>query len=160
MALSPTTSRGSGTSTPGWTQVVAASDQSIASSTVLTNDAELAFQTVAGVQYSVFIVLRYGSPAGAGTPDIQTAFGEDATPRGFFTAAGLSNSEAQFTALSAADQTDTSVFGTAATDRTVLIAGSYIGNGGIFRLLWSQFVSGANATIRRAGSAILYRPMV
>lgn len=139
-----------------YTTVVAASDQSIASSIVLTNDAELSFATVAGKAYEIQALIIYGSPAGGGTPDMQTAWGEDATARGVANTVGFSNTDAAFAIQILANQTATAILGTAAADRAAYVTIPYVGNGGTFRLKWAQNVSGANPTIRRAGSLIRY----
>lgn len=143
------------------TDVVAAADQSIASSAVLTNDAELFFTATAGKHYLVWLYLVYGSPAGAGTPDLKCAFGEDATGRGTFSGIGLSNTDAAFTLTPVvSNQTALIILGTAAADRSAWFFGTHDGNGGTFRFLWAQNTSGANATIRRAGSVLMYQLII
>lgn len=140
----------------GFTNVVKAADESIASNTTPQADAELFFATVAGAVYQVSVVLLYGSPAGAATPDMKTAYGEDGTARGQLIQVGLSNTDVLFTTTALADSTSTIIYGTAAANRTALVQGTYIGGGNPFRVLWAQNVSGASPTIMRAGSALSY----
>jgi hypothetical protein len=140
----------------GWdTTVTKAGDESIASSTVLQNDDELFFTTVSGAVYLIELFVIYGSPAGAGTPDLKIGVGEDATRRGILFGMGFSNTDGITNVGVWPDQTGT-VWGTAAADRVVYLFGQYIGNGGTFRLLWSQNTSGGNPTIVRAGSVLRY----
>lgn len=141
-----------------WTRVVKTADESVASSTVPQNDDELFFATVSGGYYDIILFIKYGSPAGGGTPDLKTVYGEDATARGQMFGNGISNTDTITTFSANADQTATIIAGTLATDRSLVVRSSgYIANGGTFRLMWAQNASGVNATIVRAGSELAYR---
>lgn len=144
----------------GWVVVAKASDESVASSVAVQNDDELFFATVSGAQYQVEIVLVYGSPAGAGTPDLKVVVGEDSTARGVVSQQGYSPTDVATFATGAANQTTSFLFGTAAADRVGLLFGTYTGAAGTFRVQWAQNTSGANATIVRAGSVLRYRRIV
>jgi hypothetical protein len=145
-----------------WTLVTKAADESVASSTVVQNDDELFFTAASGGLYDIEIALVFGSPAGAGTPDIKMVFGEDATARGAMHFIGArSTADATVTPNGVLmDQTVTISLGAEALDRMVRFIGTYRGGGGTFRLLWAQNVSGVNATIVRAGSVLRYRRIV
>lgn len=144
----------------GWTSVVKGSDESVASSATLQNDDALFFTAVSGAIYEIHIHIVYGSPAGAGTPDLKYAYGEDATFRGMALNMGLSDGEALAANFIAGDQTSTVLRGTAAANRSATCQGMHWGNGGTYRLLWAQNSSGVNATIVRAGSVLRYRRIV
>lgn len=140
-------------------EVRKAADESVASSTVLQNDDELFFTATTGIAYRIEVYLIYGSPAGAGTPDIKYAFGEDATSRGLMSPIALfGTTETPVTAGTVVDtdQTDFNTAGTAAGNRVLCAQGWHVGNGGTFRVLWAQNTSGINATVVRAGSLIRY----
>jgi hypothetical protein len=137
--------------------ITAGSDQSIASSTALTDDTALTFATVNGATYEIQIDMVYGSPAGGGTPDIKIAVGEDATTRGAFVQNSLQTTDTPTAGQIAANQTATAQWGTATTDRIGTLTGVYYGVGGTFKVQWAQVTSGANPTIRRAGSILRYR---
>jgi hypothetical protein len=148
-----------------WTQVIKALDESVSSSAVLQNDDELFFTATSGAIYEIEAVLVYGSPVGAGTPDVKFAFGEDSTAtRGTMSLiASLGTAEAnQGTTITPIATNQTGVFGagTAATNRAQVVKGFHIGAGGTFRVLWAQNTSDANATIVRAGSVLRYRRIV
>ena len=141
-----------------WTRIVKPSDESVASSTTPQNDDDLFFTGVSGGYYDIILFLKYGSPAGGGTPDLKTVYGEDATARGQMFGNGISNTDTISTFSCNADQSATIILGTLATDRSAVIRSSgYISNGGVFRLQWAQNASGVNATIMRAGSELSYR---
>lgn len=145
-----------------WTTVTKASDESVVSSAVLQDDDELFFTATSGKIYMFEAVIVYASPAGAGTPDFRAGFGEDATTtRGlmqgqYFTAADATIASANF----ATDQAANFVCGTAAANRALRVIGWHAGNGGTFRLKWSQNSSNVNATIVRAGSYLRYKLVV
>lgn len=143
-----------------WVDVPKTSDESVASSTTVQNDDELFFTTAAGTVYEINGMLIYHSPAGGGTPDLKTDWGEDSTARGTVTGTGYSNTDVNFTAAAETNQTATMVFGTATTPRVATIQGGHIGNGGTFRMRWAQFTSSGNPTIILAGSFLRYRVVV
>lgn len=144
-----------------WTVVTKAADESV-NAISMQDDDHLFFTTVAGAMYEIDFMLLYGNPGGAGTPDINFSFGEDATIRGAFTnAGGISAADAISTAGALSNQGGSAAFGTAAANRPVRIIGCHVGNGGVFRLRWAQGTSTpANATILRAGSIMRYRRVV
>lgn len=144
-----------------WTVVTKTADESVASSATLQNDDELFFTATASAMYEIYLVIVYGSPAGAGTPDIKMAFGEDATARGvmtliaYWSTANAANGSG-FVGVGT-DQTAIFGIGTATADRAAIISGFHLGNGGTFRFLWAQNTNNVNATIVRAGSVLRYR---
>lgn len=140
-----------------WTTVRKSADESVTSSTVLQNDDELFFTTVSQGIYEVEGVLIYNSPAGGGTPDFKIAFGEDATARGQINTIGVNAADAASGATLLSNQTAAASHGTNAGLRAVTYNGWIVGNGGTFRLLWSQNTSNGNATIVRTGSVMRYR---
>jgi uncharacterized protein YaiE (UPF0345 family) len=125
----------------------------------MQNVDELFFTTVSAKSYEIDFVVIYGSPAGAGTPDIKLDYGEDATARGWMNSWGFSTADAGTGATILTNQTATIAFGTAAADRMVKGFGAITGNGGTFRIRWAQNTSGVNATIVRAGSVLRYRQL-
>lgn len=143
-----------------WTTITKSTDESVASSNVLQDDDELSFATVAGAVYEFEAVLVYGSPAGGGTPDFKTAFGEDSTSRGvwwslFWSTGDLANATQQLVNL-----TLSAGGGTATGDRSYFAKGHFVGGGGTFKLQWAQNSANANATILRAGSVLRYRRVI
>lgn len=142
-----------------WTRVRKTADKSISSSTVLAADNHLFFTPASGVVYQLVAVLIYGSPLGAGTPDIKIAWGEDtSTVRGFMNGMGFATNDAiSTTVTSSTNQGANWTGGTAAADRGYVFRGIIVGNAGTFTLLWAQNTSDSNATIVRAGSALFYR---
>lgn len=142
-----------------WTIVRKTVNEDVSSSTVVQNDDELFFQTVAGAVYEVEILLVYVSAVGAGTPDLKFDLGEDSAARGvFFPVGGFSTADAALATGLLANQTATVSLGTSAFDRAALYKGQYApAGGGIFRVRWAQDTSNANATTMRVGSLIRYR---
>jgi hypothetical protein len=141
----------------GWTEVVKVADESLASNTTLQTDDELIFTAANGAIYDIDGTLIYGSPAGAGTPDLKIAFGEDATARGQIRSIGLNTTDAASGADMLANRTATATHGTAAVDRSLKFSGVYWGGGGTFAVMWAQGTSSASALIVRAGSILRYR---
>ncbi len=147
----------------GFTEVIAASDQDIASSTALTNDNELFFTMTAGSVYEWELKLKYSSPVGAGTPDMKFDFTGPATLTGnkavinyIDSADGLTGSIGQGSLAA------TGIIGTAAVGRYCYVrgwaastAGGVGSSGFIFR--WSQNTSNVNPTRRHAGSMLRWR---
>jgi hypothetical protein len=143
-----------------WTTVVKASDQSIASSAVLTNDTELFFATVNGAVYEIEMVLIYGSPAGGGTPEIKLAYAEDGTARGTMHSVGYSTADGAQSLGQLVMTTSTTAWGTATGNRPIAVRGAHVGGGGTFHVMWAQSASGVNPTIMRAGSLLRYRRII
>lgn len=144
----------------GWVEVRKSADESVSASTVLQNDDHLSFVAAAGVAYYIEAQLIYASPVGAGTPDLKVAIGEDATARGVLhTVGSFSAADAAADATLLADKAATVVAGTAAAKRVLALAGSIVGNGGTFRVLWAQNTSNANPVTVYAGSRLRYRPL-
>lgn len=143
-----------------WTVVTKASDESVASSTALQADDELLFTAVSGGVYEIEAVVIYASPAGAGTPDLKIAAGEDATTRGEYYMQGLNTADAAGASGISINNTSANSFGTAAANRAINVFGNHVGNGGTFAIYWAQVNSGVNATVVRAGSVLRYRRLV
>lgn len=144
-----------------WTTVTKASDESVTSSTVLQDDNELFFSTVAGGVYEFEAILIYASPAGAGTPDCKVLFAEDATLRGQFGGHALTTADAASTGQSGTGTGSTAFgLGTAAANRGVKLTGVHTGGGGTLKVQWAQNTSSVNATIMRAGSILRYRRII
>jgi hypothetical protein len=155
-----------GAGTGFWTPVIAASDQDIASSTTLTNDAELFFTMAANVLYEYEAFVVYGSPAGGGTPDFKYQFNGPATFTGAsydpLAAIGLTGGAPGV--VNRVGPVAVSI-GTATTPQAVRIMGwGYSTTGGTdaggLILQWAQVTSSGNATRRYAGSVLRYRAMV
>jgi len=132
----------------------------VTSSIALQNDNELLFTPVSGGIYLIEIVLVYGNPVGAGTPDLKVALGEDTTARGVFNTVGLSTADAAAASQILANRTATATFGTAATNRAATLRGTITGNGGSFVVQWAQNTANANPTIVRAGSILRHERIV
>jgi len=140
----------------GWTMVIKAGDESVASSTTVQNDDDLFFTATSGAVYQVEMWLVYDNAAG-GAPDLKLDLGEDATARGAFEGVGMSTADAAQAITALANQTATMTFGTATTKRMASLVGNHAGAGGTFRLRWAQNTSNGTATIVRAGSVLRYR---
>jgi hypothetical protein len=95
-----------------WTTVIKGSDQSVASSTAVTNDSALFFATVNGAVYEIELVIVHGSPAGGTTPDIKFDLGEDNAARGAYASRGVGTSDAISVQNALTDQTTAVAFGT------------------------------------------------
>lgn len=161
MTLVPPSSRGSSSGGGGagitWTAVVKASDESVASSTVLQDDNELFFVTTSGKAYVWELLVIFASPAGAGVPDIQVAFGIDSTYRGGMWFGGLNVADASVNqGYQGAQLNAPQSFGTAAGDRMCQFRGVIVGTGASAKCQWAQATSNVNPTIVRAGSTLLY----
>jgi hypothetical protein len=143
-----------------WSTVVAAGDQSISSQTTPQNDAELFFTAVSGGVYDIELDFIYGSPAGAGTPDLKTIAAEDGTARGVQHWLGFNTADAAADFVVLSSTASAGGWGTAAANRMLKMWGHHVGNGGTFQVQWSQNTSGVNATIRRAGSTLRFRRIV
>lgn len=140
-----------------WTTVIKPADQSIANQTILQNDTDLFFATVAGAVYRVELYVIYASPAGGGTPGMKVALGEDATARGTVHLIGQNSTNTAVSSGVSTNQTSPGInFGTAATNRAIIGVGVHFGNGGTFRWQWAQNTSGANPDIVRAASYLRY----
>lgn len=145
------------TSGDAWTQVTKPADQSIANQTILQNDADLFFATVAGAVYRVEGFVIYASPAGGGTPGMKIGLGEDATARGTINVVGQNSTNTAVSSGVSTNQTSPGInFGTATTNRSIAMFGTHFGNGGTFRFQWAQNTSGANPDIVRAASYLRY----
>lgn len=141
-----------------WTLVTKASDESLNTNTTLQNDDELLFATVAGGIYEFDCFLLYGSPVGAGTPDLKFAAGEDNTSRGNMFVVGLSTTDTNNITSGAVRQgTALTTFGTAAANRLARIHGEFLAVGGTFSIQWAQGTSDANNVTVRATSFMRYR---
>ncbi len=141
-----------------WTTVTKAGDEGVFSNTVLQADDELFFTAASGGIYEFSACIIYVSTAGAGTPDIKFAFGEDATARGILQYFGFSSADANTTATAGTINNATGlVLGTAATNRVFSVIGSFLGAGGTFGFYFCQNTSGTNATTVKAGSVLRYR---
>jgi hypothetical protein len=150
--------------TGGWTEVVAATDQDIASSTTLADDNELRFDMAAGGFYFFEAFLMISSPAGGATPDFKLTLTGPATLSGWYVGsfAGASGG-----ANGAAFNTfgGTEAVGTQTTMQGCRIHGCASSTGGGtgasgFRLQWAQNTSNASATRRHSGSVLRYRRLV
>ena len=151
---------GGGTDTPPWdATVMKTADEDVSSSIVPQNDDELFFTATSTIAYHVEFVVLYSSPVGGATPDISFRCGEDTTERGFFILLGtLPTVDVGTTNFLASDNDGTiRSYGTATTLRAVIGRGFHIGNGGTWRLLWSQRVSGSDPTRVHIGSYLRYR---
>jgi len=144
----------------GWdAEIVKTTDESLASNTTMQNDDELFFTATSGKVYLVQAIIIYGSPAGAGAPDLKIGFGEDTnTQRGSISGQIVVTTADGVGPLttSATNQGANWIVGTAAADRIFFAWGIHLGNGGTFRMVWAQNTSGTGATIVRAGSVLRY----
>jgi hypothetical protein len=155
MSPTPTASRGS----TFWTEVVKAADESVTSSTVNHNDAELFFAAVSGAQYEFELFLIYASPVGGTVPDLKFDLGEDGTTRGWgVLQVGWSQGDlAGGGVYPACNQSAPVSLGTDTANRCAYLQGVYVGGGGTFRVRWAQINSNVNAVTVRAGSVLRYR---
>src|ERR1051326_119971 len=129
-----------------WTTVTKASDTSRDTTTSVTIDPELQFTAASAGIYEVDGGIVYGSPAGAGTPDLKYGFGEDTTGRGWIFESGwIAADTSAFLNVSAQTNSGANV-GTAAANRGFYFHGTYVGAGGTFGLFWAQNTSSGNAT--------------
>lgn len=141
-----------------WTTVTKLANESIASNQTLQDDDELFFTAASGSMYAFEAIIIYASPAGAGTPDIQLAFGEDATDRGQWAAQIRgTGTDAATTGNAITINTTPQGSGTAAAKRGAYCIGTHLGNAGVFRFRWAQNSSNVSATIVYAGSYLRYR---
>ncbi len=146
--------------------VIAASDQDVASNTVVANDNELFFTMAAGSVYEWEATLMYNSPVGGGTPDFKIAFNGPATLTGQLSLEYyVSTTDTLTGTLGQAALTTAQNFGTATGARLAKITGwcsSTAGGSGSsgFALQWAQVTSGVNPTRRLAGSNFRYRKIV
>lgn len=141
-----------------WSEVVKATDKSIASSTTMAADTELGFSTVSGALYAWEAYIIYASPVGAGTPDLKVGGGEQAgTTQGSFTAVHLAANDSPTASSLKTDTTSAATGGTAAGKRVVRIMGWHTGGGGTFNIYWAQATSGTDPTIVYAGSILRHR---
>jgi hypothetical protein len=140
----------------GFTIVRKPTDESVANSITIQNDDHLFFTAVLNVTYEIEMVVIYSSPVGAGVPDLKMDFGEDATVRGGMVITGYTSTEIYQTTVVTTNQSATAV-GTAATLRSLVIKGTHVGNGGVFRFRWAQSTSNANNVTVFAGSVLRYR---
>jgi len=140
-----------------WTVLTKPSDTSRASTTALSADPDLQFAGTSGGIYIFYFFPVYGSPAGGGTPNFKFSVGEDASARGGYQGMGVSTASAIVAiALTATNNTTTTVLGTATTDRGAFVQAFHISAGGTVAIQWAQNTSSANATILRAGSMLMY----
>ena len=124
---------------------------------MLANDSEIFFATAAGIVYVFSALIIYGSPAGAGAPDLKCTFGITTNPFGTASYTGINVSDTGIaTTTQGCSVTAGVTFGTAATNRTVYVQGVTLGDGNPLRLLWAQNTSNAAATIVRAESYVTY----
>jgi len=141
-----------------WTTVTKSLDESVTSNSTPQADDELFFTATSGTMYQFELVIVFASPAGGGTPDLAFNLGEDGTSRGVWGAAYLNTSNTLIYGGPFATSTGSNASaGTATTKRAIAITGTHLGNGGTFRLNWSQFSSNSNATTVYAGSYLRYR---
>lgn len=125
---------------------------------VLQDDNELQFQTVAGMPYEIELLALYASPVGAGTPDIKFELSEDATARGTTMWIGLSTADAAQTLTTTDIGGVSATFGTAAAKRVGRGLAHHVGNGGVFKFRWAQNTKTAGSPILvYAGSVLRYR---
>lgn len=113
--------------------------------------------------YEFEIDAIYGSPTGVGTPDFKYGVGEDTTKRGTFgVLSEFGTTDAVSSPQAFTDQGSSTALtaGTAAADRMIQMRGWFLGNGGTWRLLWSQNTSNAAPTYVRVGSVLRYREIV
>lgn len=150
-----------------WTDVIAAMDQDVASSTTPANDNELFFTMAANTMYQFEAYIVYGSPAGGGTPDLKYAFTGPATLTGLYVTLNVFDATDTSTNIAGARPTlgTTTALGTSATPRMANISGwaySTTGGSGSSGLIfqWAQNTSNVNATRRYAGSVLRYRALV
>lgn len=140
-----------------WTPVVKAGDTSRDSTTTATLDPELQFTSVLNALYEVWGFIIYASPAGAGTPDIKPAWGEDNTVRGQFWNLEYSTADAnRLTGVGAALNAGDAA-GTAATNRVIVSMGYLFGTGNAMGFGWAQATSDSNPTVVKTGSVLRYR---
>lgn len=144
-----------------YTYVVKSADQSVASSTTLTNDSELFFSAVSGTSYLFDCVMFY-SNAGGGTADFKFAMlGEDGTQRGAYSnVVGTTTADGGMTVVSTgiANAPSGTSYGTAAIVRMLLVTGYYIAASNFnLRVQWCQVTSDPSATVVKAGSYLRYR---
>lgn len=145
--------------TAGWTTVRKAVDESF-NDTVLQDDNDLQFQTVAGVAYEIELLVIYANPAGA-NPDIKCELSEDATARGATMWVGLSTSDAAQTLTTTDVGGVSATFGTAVAKRICRGLAHHVGNGALMKFRWAQNTkSAANPTFVYTGSVLRYRAIV
>lgn len=146
--------------TAGWVVVRKAADESFNDS-VLQDDNELQFQTIAGTAYEIELLAIYASPAGAGTPDIKCELSEDATARGSTMWVGLSTADAAQTLTTTDVGGVSATFGTAAAKRVCRGLAHHVGNGALFKFRWAQNTKTAGSpALVYAGSVLRYRAIV
>lgn len=141
----------------GWTTITKSIDESVSASTTVQADDELFFTATSGKVFEIEGILIYGSPVGAGTPDLKIAAGEDTTIRGELAFFGPSAGDTASALGLSTNASSTIGLGTAAIDRAVKFVGTHLGNGGTFQIQWAQNTSNANAVTVRAGSILRYR---
>lgn len=145
-----------------WVEVIAASDQSISSNTVVATDSELFFSVTANKIYAFEAYILYSSPVGGGTPDLKFTFNAPATVQGqYFVDNYITTTDTQGSYAMIAAGT-TGAVGTATVPRMFRAIGwisSTAGGSGSsgFQFQWSQNTSSVNATTRLAGSILRYR---
>lgn len=141
----------------GWDATVRkTADESVANNTTPQDDDELFFTAANGTPYIGELIMVYGSPVGAGTPDIKVALGEDATARGWWLFWGPNTADTLTVTMVSTNQT-AGAAGTAAANRILWVPFTHLGAGGTFKFQWSQNTSGGNPTIVRAGSLLRYK---
>ena len=140
-----------------WTVVRKASDTGRNTTTTVAIDPALQFTATSGTVYEGEMFIRYLSAAGAGTPDLKAAIGEDNVLRGTSFWYGLTTADGATTFTGSTATGSTPAWGTAATVRPLSIRFQHVGNGGTFGFLWAQNTSGANDTTVQTGSVLRYR---
>jgi len=140
-----------------WTILTKAADESRNTTTTAAVDTHLAATLTSATVYEIYLRIVYASPAGAGTPDLKLAFGEDTTKRGsiYFVYRNATDGEAGV-ALGAATNSALAA-GTAAANRAVTAHGWYVGTGASAGVYWAQNTSDGNNTTVRQNSIFAYR---
>lgn len=140
-----------------WTVVRKGSDTGRNSTTTPTLDPALQFTAASGSTYEAELYVIYVSTAGAGTPDIKTAVGEDNVLRGTSFWYGLTTADGATSFFASTATGSTPAWGTATTNRSISIRAQFLGNGGTWGFLWAQNTSNGNDTTVKAGSVLRYR---
>lgn len=145
----------------GWTEIIKTADEDVSNATTGTtlqdDDHLVTPNLVSGETYEFEAILNVRNPVSTGG-NFKFTFAEDNTTRGIITAIGTNTGGTAATSVFHSSTAATAAFITVSTEqKLIMVRGTFISNGGAFKLQWAQNTASANVVRLYAGSYMRYR---
>jgi hypothetical protein len=140
--------------TPYWDAIIVKPSDEVTSSTIVHDENDFFFTTIANRIYEIVLVIAYVSSSG--TPDLKLQIGENTNAdTGFVVSAGATTTDGGH-GTNIKNIRTAITYGAFTSVRTLFLDGSILGFGGVWRVQWAANSAGGTTTIK-AGSYMRYR---